>query len=109
MNTRGDMRPPLTPLRDMRPPLTPFKEVRGSPIIIYTCIIHPLTTMDAARKRIEQGVAIFNQGRPGSQVNRVIDRVSGPQGLNMSGPNNHRNDLGYRAGNAIAGAIGSLR
>ena len=65
--------------------------------------------MDAARKRIEQGVAIFNQGRPGSQVNRVIDRVSGPQGLNMSGPNNHRNDLGFRAGNAIAGAIGSLR
>ena len=61
--------------------------------------------MDAARKRIEQGVAIFNQGRPGSQVNRVIDRVSGPQGLNMSGPNNHRNDLGFRAGNAIAGVL----
>jgi hypothetical protein len=39
----------------------------------------------------------------------VVDRVSGPQGLNMSGPTNHRNDLGFRAGNAIAGAIGSLR
>ena len=58
-----------------------------------------------ARKRIGQGIAIFNQGRPGSQVNRVVDRISGPQGLNMSGPTNHRNDLGFRAGNAIAGAL----
>ena len=67
----------------------------------------------STRQRIGQGVAIFNQGRPGSQVNQVVNAVSGPRGLNMSGPNNHRNDLGFRAGNAIAnagrGAVNAVR
>jgi hypothetical protein len=58
--------------------------------------------------RVQQGAAIFNQGRPGSQVNKVVNAVSGPSGLNMSGPNNHRNDLGFRAGNAIGSAVNAL-
>ena len=72
--------------------------------------IHPvvnsseLTQTMSTRQRIGQGVAIFNQGRPGSQVNQVVNAVSGPRGLNMSGPTNHRNDLGFRAGNAIGNA-----
>ena len=51
----------------------------------------------------QTGYKIFNQGRPGSTTNKVVDRVS--KGLNMSGPSNHKNDLGFRAGNAISNAI----
>jgi hypothetical protein len=54
---------------------------------------------------IQRGVQIFNQGRDGSQTIQTVNRISGPQGLNMSGPNNHRNDLGFRAGNAISNAF----
>ncbi len=50
---------------------------------------------------IKTGINIFNQGRPGSTTEKIVNKISGPSGLNMSGPNNHNNDLGYRAGNAI--------
>jgi len=50
---------------------------------------------------IKTGINIFNQGRPGSTTERIVNRISGPSGLNMSSPTNHRNDLGFRAGNAI--------
>ncbi len=49
---------------------------------------------------IQNGVKIFNQGRPGSTTNIVVNKVS--SGLGMSGPSNHQNDLGFRAGNAIS-------
>jgi hypothetical protein len=53
------------------------------------------------RSTISTGINIFNQGRPGSTTERIVNRISGPSGLNMSSPTNHRNDLGFRAGNAI--------
>jgi hypothetical protein len=61
----------------------------------------PDGTLGSIRSRIKTGINIFNQGRPGSTTERIINQVSGPNGLNMSGPSNHRNDLGFRAGNAI--------
>ena len=53
------------------------------------------------RSTISTGINIFNQGKPGSTTERIINKISGPSGLNMSNPTNHTNDLGYRAGNAI--------
>ena len=53
------------------------------------------------RSTISTGINIFNQGRTGSTTERIVNRISGPSGLNMSSPTNHRNDLGFRAGNAI--------
>lgn len=58
---------------------------------------------------IKTGINIFNQGRTGSTTERIVNRISGPSGLNMSGPNNHRNDLGFRAGNAIRTTISNFR
>jgi hypothetical protein len=58
---------------------------------------------------IQKGVNIFNQGRPGSLTERIVNRISGPKGLNMSGPSNHSNDLGFRAGNAIRSAFTRVR
>ena len=54
---------------------------------------------------IRTGINIFNQGKPGSTTERIVNRISGPSGLNMSSPSNHRNDLGFRAGNAIRNII----
>ena len=48
-------------------------------------------------------------GIGGSITEKIINQVSGPCGLNMSGPNNYRNDLGYRAGNAITNPFSILR
>jgi hypothetical protein len=59
--------------------------------------------------RVQQGISLFKEGRDGSRITQIVNRVSGPQGLNMSGPNNHRNDLGFRAGNAIRNAISGRR
>ena len=50
---------------------------------------------------IKTGINIFNQGKPGSTTEKIINKISGPSGLNMSNPTNHANDLGYRAGNVI--------
>jgi len=58
---------------------------------------------------IKTGINIFNQGRTGSTTEKIINRISGPSGLNMSGPSNHQNDLGFRAGNAIRTTISNLR
>lgn len=58
---------------------------------------------------IKTGINIFNQGRTGSTTEKIINRISGPSGLNMSGPSNHHNDLGFRAGNAIRTTISKLR
>ena len=58
---------------------------------------------------IKTGINIFNQGRTGSTTERIVNRISGPSGLNMSGPSNHQNDLGFRAGNAIKSTISNLR
>jgi hypothetical protein len=69
----------------------------------------PDATLSSIRNRINTGINIFNQGRPGSTTERIVNRVSGPSGLNMSGPNNHRNDLGFRAGNAIRNTISNFR
>ena len=43
---------------------------------------------------IKTGINIFNQGKPGSTTERIINQVSGPSGLNMSDPSNY-------SGNAI--------
>jgi hypothetical protein len=69
----------------------------------------PDATLSSIRNRINTGVKIFNQGRPGSTTERIVNRISGPSGLNMSGPNNHRNDLGFRAGNAIRNTFSNFR
>jgi len=58
---------------------------------------------------IKTGINIFNQGRTGSTTERIVNRISGPSGLNMSGPSNHQNDLGFRAGNAIKSTISNFR
>jgi len=58
---------------------------------------------------IKTGINIFNQGRTGSTTERIVNIISGPSGLNMSGPSNHQNDLGFRAGNAIKSTISNLR
>jgi hypothetical protein len=58
---------------------------------------------------IKTGINIFNQGRTGSTTEKIINRISGPSGLNMSSPSNHQNDLGFRAGNAIKSTISNLR
>ena len=58
---------------------------------------------------IKTGINIFNQGRPGSTTERIVNRISGPSGLNMSSPSNHQNDLGFRAGNAIKLTISNLK
>ena len=50
---------------------------------------------------IKTGINIFNQGRTGSTTEKIINR--------MSGPSNHQNDLGFRAGNAIKSTISILR
>jgi len=54
---------------------------------------------------ISNGIKIFNQGRPGSTTEKIVNGISGPNGLNMSNPSNHNNDLGFRAGNAIRNTI----
>ena len=69
----------------------------------------PDAKLSSIRNRINTGIKIFNQGRPGSTTERIVNRISGPSGLNMSGPNNHRNDLGFRAGNAIRNSISNFR
>jgi len=58
---------------------------------------------------IKTGINIFNQGRTGSTTEKIINRISGPSGLNMSSPSNYQNDLGFRAGNAIKSTISNLR
>ena len=58
---------------------------------------------------IKTGINIFNQGRTGSTTEKIINRISGPSGLKMSGPSNHQNDFGFRAGNAIKSTISNLR
>jgi len=58
---------------------------------------------------IKTGINIFNQGRTGSTTEKIINRISGPSGLNMSSPSNHQNDLGFRTGNAIKSTISNLR
>lgn len=58
---------------------------------------------------IKTGINIFNQGRTGSTTEKIINKISGPSGLNMSSPSNHQNDLGFRAGNAIKSTISNLR
>jgi hypothetical protein len=58
---------------------------------------------------IKTGINIFNQGRTGSTTEKIVNRISGPSGLNISGPSNHHNDLGFRAGNAIRTTISNLR
>lgn len=58
---------------------------------------------------IKTGINIFNQCRTGSTTEKIINRISGPSGLNMSSPSNHQNDLGFRAGNAIKSTISNLR
>ena len=55
---------------------------------------------------VQNGVKIFNPDRPGSMTNNVVNKVS--SGIGMSGPSNHKNDLGFRAGNAISNAASSL-
>ena len=67
------------------------------------------STRSGIRSTIKTGINIFNQGRTGSTTERIINRISGPSGLNISGPSNHRNDLGFRAGNAIRTTISNLR
>jgi len=61
------------------------------------------------RGTISNGIKIFNQGRPGSTTEKIVNTISGPNGLNMSSPSNHNNDLGFRAGNAIRNTISNLR
>lgn len=58
---------------------------------------------------IKTGINIFNQGKPGSTTEKIINKISGPSGLNMSSPSNHSNDLGFRAGNAIKTTVSNLR
>jgi hypothetical protein len=52
-------------------------------------------------RTIKNGINIFNQGKPGSTTEKIVNTISGPTGLNMSNPNNHTNDLGFHAANAI--------
>jgi len=61
------------------------------------------------RSTISNGIKIFNQGRPNSTTEQIVNRISGPNGLNMSNPRNHNNDLGFRAGNAIRNTISNFR
>ncbi len=67
------------------------------------------STRGGIRSTIKTGINIFNQGRTGSTTERIVNRISGPSGLNMSSPSNHQNDLGFRAGNAIKSTISNLR
>jgi len=69
---------------------------------------HIRFTPDEKRGAIRTGITIFNQGKPGSTTEKIVNKISGPSGLNMSGPTNHANDLGYRAGNAIKTAFTNM-
>ena len=42
---------------------------------------------------IRTSINIFNKGKPGSTTEKIINKISGPSGLNMSNPTNHANAI----------------
>ena len=42
---------------------------------------------------IRTSINIFNQGKPGSTTEKIINKISGPSGINMSNSTNHANAI----------------